>query len=65
MADRILMADGPAGALYAAIAPVSEYIQGRVSDYRLTAVLAPYRSEDEARAALVAAGAENVREWTR
>ncbi len=65
MADRIFMADGPHGVIYAAVAPVSAYIEPKVGDYRLMAVLAPFRTEEEARAALIDAGGENVREWRR
>lgn len=65
MSDRILMADGPHGLLCAGIAPVSAYIVPKVGDSKLMALLAPYKDEDGARAALVAAGGENIREWTR
>ena len=65
MADRILTADGPHGPLYAAVVPVSAYIVPKVGDSRLLAVLAPFKTEDSARAALIAAGGSDVREWAR
>lgn len=65
MADRILIADGPHGALYAGISPYVAYVTPKVADHRLTAVLAPFRDEEAARAALIAAGGSEVREWLK
>ena len=41
------------------------FIVPKVGDSRLLAVLAPFKTEDSARAALIAAGGSDVREWAR
>lgn len=63
--DRIFVADGPYGSVYAAVVPDVGYVQPRVGDLKLSAFLAPFRSEEEARAALDEAGGADIREIGR
>lgn len=62
----VLVADHPErGQLFAACDPSVRFTGARVGGSRLSAVLAPYNNESAARAALVAAGAANIRERGR
>lgn len=45
------------GVLYAAVDPEARYVQPKVSELRFAALLTPFRSEAEAEAALIEAGA--------
>jgi hypothetical protein len=65
VSDRLLIADGPDGLLYAGVCPTVRYTAPQVSDRKLSAALRPFKSEDVAREALAAAGGENVREHVR
>lgn len=57
-ASNLLTAEHPErGTLWAAVDPSVHHIEGRVSDMRFGARLAPFRSRAEAVAALEAAGA--------
>lgn len=50
---RIISAEHPAhGWLFAAFDPSARFVEGKVAHSRLGAVLAPFPSEEEARAAL-------------
>lgn len=48
------------GTLWASIDTENHHLEGHVTERRFGAYLAPYRSEDDARAALIAAGAVNI-----
>lgn len=48
------------GLLWASIDTTSHHLEGQVAERRFAAYLAPYRSEEDARAALIAAGAGNI-----
>lgn len=55
--SNLLTAEHPErGTLWASFDPAVHHIVGRVAETRFGARLAPYRSRDEAEAALVAAG---------
>lgn len=45
------------GRLYAAFDPLAHHVDPGVRDSRFSAFLAPYRSQEDAEAALIAAGA--------
>lgn len=45
------------GRLYAAFDPLAHHVEPGVRDSRFSAFLAPYRSREDAEAALIAAGA--------
>jgi hypothetical protein len=62
MADRVITATGPRGRLFACIAPSVRFTTGKVADVRFCAFLNPFADEEAARAALVAAGGENLKE---
>jgi len=65
MADKILTGQGSPGTLYACVCETAHHVEPRVDDWRLGAVLHPFRSESEARAALVAAGATDIGVWSK
>lgn len=46
------------GRVYAAVDPAARYVSPRVCEFRFSALLSPYTSEEEARAALAEAGAD-------
>jgi hypothetical protein len=48
------------GLLWTAIDPNVNYLEPRITETRFAAYLAPFRSEDEARVALIAAGAAHI-----
>jgi len=48
------------GALWAAIDPGAHHVGARVAETRFGGYMAPFRSADEARAALADAGAEHI-----
>ena len=48
------------GALWAAIEPAAHHVNASIADRRFAAYMAPFRSEAEARVALVAAGANAI-----
>jgi hypothetical protein len=48
------------GALWAAIDPQARFTKAEVADRRFSAYLAPFTSEEAARAALGAAGAQHI-----
>jgi len=58
MSAAVLTAEHPSGTLWAAFDPAVHNITGRVAESRFGARLAPFRSRDEAEAALHAAGAQ-------
>lgn len=60
MADLFLRADTDAGPIWACVSPGAHHVVPCVGDRRLSASLRPYRSEDAARAALIAAGGRGV-----
>jgi hypothetical protein len=45
------------GTLWAAVDPNCHHLEGKVEELRFSAFLCPFRSDDDARAALTAAGA--------
>lgn len=56
-ASNLLAAEHPErGTLWAAVDPSVHHIEGRVAELRFGARLAPFKSHEEAQAALVAAG---------
>ena len=56
-ASRFVTATHPArGALWAAIDERTHHLEGRIAERRFTAFLAPFKSREEAEAALIAAG---------
>ena len=57
MADRIIEAAGPDGALFACVDPSARYCDSKPSALKFAARLTPYRDEAAAVAALEAAGA--------
>lgn len=60
MPDRtsIITGEHPAlGTLHAAVDPAAAYVQGKVSELRFACLLSPFKTEADAEAALVAAGA--------
>jgi len=65
MPDLLLTAVNGTTALFACVCDTTRETDPRVSDHRLAAVLRPYRSREDAAAALVAAGGGDVREWKR
>lgn len=48
------------GKLWAAVDPTVHHVEGEVRETRFGARLAPFRSVDEAQAALIAVGCEEV-----
>jgi hypothetical protein len=61
MSERthLIEADHPAlGKLFAAVDPTAAYIQPQVTELRFAALLAPFKTVEDAETALVAAGAE-------
>ena len=54
-------ADGPNGPLHAAAVPHVQFVDAEVCNTRLGAWLRPFPAEQEALAALAAAGGRNVR----
>ena len=59
--SRFLVGHHPSeGALFAGIDPTARHIVGKVAQSRFAAYLAPYADEASARAALIAAGAQNI-----
>jgi hypothetical protein len=48
------------GLMWAAIDCNVNYLEPRITETRFAAYLAPFRSEDDARDALIAAGAEHI-----
>jgi hypothetical protein len=54
---RIIEAKGPEGRLFAGVDPEARYTSPRVCTFKFSATLCPYPSEEDARAALAAAGA--------
>jgi len=65
VADLLLTAAKGDTALFACVCETTRETSPKVSDHRLTAVLRPYRSRDDAVAALADAGGEGVREVRR
>lgn len=65
MADLRLVADGPDGLLHACVAVGTVTDTPQVSPHRLSAFLKPFASEEDATAALVAAGGQSVRKGER
>ena len=57
-APRFLTGRCPSGLLWAAIDANVNYLQPRIAESRFAAYLAPYRSEEAARAALIEACAD-------
>jgi hypothetical protein len=57
---RFLTGQGSDGLLWASFDELAHHLQGRVCERRFAAYCAPYKSEDEARQALIAAGAKNI-----
>lgn len=56
-ASRYVTASHPAlGTLWAAIDERTHHLAGRIAERRFSAFLAPFRSREEAEAALIAAG---------
>lgn len=49
------------GELWAAIDPSARFLKAEIAERRFSAYLAPFASEDDARAALVAAGAQHIK----
>ncbi len=45
------------GPLYAAVDPAATYVQGQVAELRFASLLAPFKTAEDAEAALIAAGA--------
>lgn len=57
-ADRYVTGAHPElGRLWAAVDPAAHHSEGRVAELRFSAFLTPFRGVEEARAALIAAGA--------
>ncbi len=57
-AARYVIGEHPQlGRLWAAIDPAAHHVEGRVAERRFSAFLAPFKSHEEAVAALLAAGA--------
>lgn len=48
------------GLLWASVDPSVHYLEPRITEGRFAAYLAPFRSEDEARTALLATDATNI-----
>jgi hypothetical protein len=66
MTDRILQGlCGDGSKLFAGVDAASRYVSPQVCTFKFTACLAPYRSEEAARDALTAAGAEKIEEVGR
>jgi hypothetical protein len=62
----LLRGDGcPEGPRFACVDPAARYTAPQVCQFKFSATLAPYPSEEAARAALVAAGAERIEEVRR
>jgi hypothetical protein len=61
VAEMVLTANGPKGPLFAAVVPTARFVEAAVADRRFGALLKPFRSDDDARAALTAAGGQNIR----
>lgn len=61
MADRFLHAETERGTLFACVCPGFRFVVPKVASGKLGASLHPYPDEQSGRAALIAAGGENVR----
>ncbi len=58
MSARLITGKHPEkGLLFAAVVPEVHHVEGKVGTGKLAALLAPYRSEEDAREALKGAGA--------
>ncbi len=58
-AARYVIGEHPQlGQLWAAIDPAVHHVEGRVAERRFSAFLAPFKSREDAEAALTAAGAK-------
>lgn len=61
MSGSVIFGEHPdRGTLYAVADERAHHVEGRVAERRFCAFLAPFRSSQEARAALIAAGAERI-----
>jgi hypothetical protein len=66
MSTRILQGAASDGSpRFAAIDPASRYVSPQVCRFRFSAALAPFLSDEAARAALVEAGCSNIEEARR
>ena len=62
MSGPLLIADHPDGSLrYAYVVADARFTEAAVAGSRMGAILNPFRSEDDARAALIEAGGADVR----
>lgn len=66
MSVRVLIGNAPEGGLlFACIDPEVRFIEPGVARTRFAAILHPFPFEERAKAALIMAGAADVREYTK